>query len=155
MSLSNDHFASLRQHAISSALAIAQANLAAIEQFASLNIDAARTLVRDSLSGALSLAQAQGPDEIFSVGQSFVIPRLEHAIDWSHSLHEISSRTRNELSRHGETYVRELAQSVIGLFDPERRYQSVAKLAETGASAESDHESDTSSLTSRSRRKAA
>jgi phasin family protein len=98
-------------------LAVANAQFAAFEKFASLSAGAVKTAFEDSISNTRALMGAKDVQEFVSLQNAFAQPAIEKAIAYSKSLYEVATETNAELSKVAERRVAEWNENFVSLLD--------------------------------------
>ena len=94
-----EQFASANKATVDSLLSLANTALASTERIAALNLNTARSLVEDSVSGAKAMMGAKDVQEALSIQASLTQPNVEKAVAYSRSVYEISAQIQEELSK--------------------------------------------------------
>jgi phasin family protein len=98
-------------------LSLYATQFAAIEKFAALNVNAAKTAFEDSLSSTRALFGAKDVQEFVSLQNSFATPAMEKAIAYSKSIYEVATETNAELSKAAEKRVADWNENFTALLD--------------------------------------
>ena len=112
-----EQFASANKAAVDSLLSLANTALASAERIAALNLNTARSLVEDSVSGAKALMGAKDVQEALAIQASLAQPNVEKAVAYSRSVYEISAQTQEELSKMVEGQFGDFQKTVASLLD--------------------------------------
>jgi phasin family protein len=112
-----ENLAAANKATIDSLLSLANTTLASAERIAALNLNTARSVLEDSVSGTKALLGAKDVQEALSIQASLAQPNVEKAVAYSRSVYEISAQTQEELSKLIETQFSEFQKSVAGLLD--------------------------------------
>ena len=91
MSVNFEQFTSANKATVDSLLAVANTALASAERIAALNLNTARSVMEDSVSGAKALMGAKDVQEALSIQASLAQPNVEKAVAYSRSVYEISA----------------------------------------------------------------
>ena len=108
-----EQFATANKAAVDSMLTLANTALASAERIAALNLNTARSVMEDSVSGAKALMGAKDVQEALSIQASLAQPNVAY----SRSVYEISAQTQEELSKMVEAQFGEFQKTVAGLLD--------------------------------------
>jgi len=87
---------------------LANAAFAGAERLAALNLNAARTLLEDSAANTRALLAVKDVQDLVSLQNTLAQPGLEKATDYSRSVYQIATETREALSEVVEGQVSEL-----------------------------------------------
>ena len=112
-----EQFASANKATVDSLLSLANTALASAERIAALNLNTARSVLEDSVSGAKALLGAKDAQEALSIQASLTQPNVEKAAAYSRSVYEISAQTQEELSKMVEAQFGDFQKAVAGLLD--------------------------------------
>lgn len=99
MTINPEQFVAANKAAVDSLLSVANTALASAERIANLNLNTARAVVEDSISGTKALLGAKDVQEAMSIQASLTQPNVEKAVAYSRSVYEISAQTQQELSK--------------------------------------------------------
>ena len=117
MSINPEQFAAANKATVDSLLSVANTALASAERIAALNLNTARSLVEDSVSGAKAMMGAKDVQEALSIQASLTQPNVEKAVAYSRSVYEISAQIQEELSKMVEGQFGDFQKTVTGLLD--------------------------------------
>ena len=112
-----EQFASANKATVDSLLSLANTALASAERIAALNLNTARSVLEDSVSGAKALLAAKDPQEAMAIQASLTQPNVEKAAAYSRSVYEISAQTQEELSKMVEAQFGDFQKSVAGMLE--------------------------------------
>jgi phasin family protein len=112
-----EQFAAANKATVDSLLSLANTALASAERIAALNLNTARSVMEDSVSGAKALMGAKDVQEAMSIQASLTQPNVEKAVAYSRSVYEISAQTQEELSKMVEAQFGDFQKTVAGLLD--------------------------------------
>ena len=98
-------------------LAVANAQFAAIEKFASLQAGAMKSAFEDSMANTRALLGAKDVQEFVSLQNSFTQPAIEKAIAYSKSVYEVATEANAELGKVAERRVAEWNENFVSLLD--------------------------------------
>ena len=112
-----EQFASANKSTVDSLLALANTALASAERIAALNLNTARSVLEDGVSGAKALLGAKDVQEALSIQASLAQPNVEKAVAYSRSVYEISAQTQEELSKMVAAQFGEIQKTVTALLD--------------------------------------
>ncbi|MBN8502743.1 MAG: phasin family protein, partial [Sphingomonadales bacterium] len=82
-----EQFASANKATIDSLLSLANTALASAERIAALNLNTARSVLEDSVSGAKAMMGAKDVQEALSIQASLAQPNVEKAVAYSRSVY--------------------------------------------------------------------
>jgi phasin family protein len=117
MSINPEQFAAANKAAVDSLLSVANTALASAERIASLNLETARSVLEDSVSGAKALLGAKDPKEALTIQASLAQPSVEKAVAYSKSVYEISTETQEELAKVVEAQFGDFQKTISGLLE--------------------------------------
>lgn len=112
-----EQFAAANKTTVDSLLSLANTALASAERIAALNLNTARSVLEDSVSGTKALLGAKDVQEALSIQASLTQPSVEKAVAYSRSVYEISAQSQEELSRLIEAQFGDFQKTVAGLLD--------------------------------------
>ena len=112
-----EQFAAANKATVDSLLSLANTALASAERIAALNLNTARSVMEDSVSGAKALMGAKDVQEALSIQASLAQPNVEKAVAYSRSVYEISAQTQEELSKMVEAQFGDFQKTVAGLLE--------------------------------------
>src|SRR5262245_52161322 len=98
-------------------IALASANFAAAEKFATLGFNASKTAFEDSVNHAKALLNAKDIQEFMNINVAAAQPALEKAIAYSRTLYELAAQTQTDLTKFAESQAGELNRSIVGVLD--------------------------------------
>ena len=134
-----EQFAAANKATVDSLLSVANTALASAERIAALNLNTARSVMEDSVSGAKALMGAKDPQEALSIQASLAQPNVEKAVAYSRSVYEISAQTQEEFSKMIEAQFGDFQKTVAGLLDKAAKSapaaKQVAEIAEANVAA--------------------
>jgi phasin family protein len=117
MSINPEQFAAANKAAVDSLLSVANTALASAERIASLNLETARSVLEDSVSGAKALLGAKDPQEALSIQASLAQPSVEKAVAYSKSVYEISTETQEQLAKMVEAQFGDFQKNVASMLE--------------------------------------
>ncbi|WP_153144530.1 phasin family protein [Dechloromonas sp. H13] len=117
MSVNAEQFAAANKAAVDSLLSVANTALATAERIAALNLNAARSALEDSASGAKAVMEAKDPQAALAVQSALAQPAVEKAVAYSRSVYEITSQSQQELAKLVEAQFGDFQKSIAGLLD--------------------------------------
>jgi phasin family protein len=117
MSINPEQFAAANKAAVDSLLSVANTALASAERIASLNLETARSVLEDSVSGAKALMGAKDPQEALSIQASLAQPSVEKAVAYSKSVYEISTETQEQLAKMVEAQFGDFQKNVASMLE--------------------------------------
>ncbi len=117
MSLNTEQFAAANKATVDSLLAVANTALASAERIAALNLNTARSVLEDGVSGAKALLGAKDVQEALAIQAALTQPNVEKAVAYSRSVYEISAQTQEELSKMVEAQFGDFQKTVSALLD--------------------------------------
>ena len=112
-----EQFAAANKTNIETLLTLANTAFASAERLAALNLNTARSLLEDSVSGAKAMMGAKDVQEAMSIQASLAQPNVEKAVAYSRSVYEISAQTQEELSKMVEVQFGDFQKTVAALLD--------------------------------------
>ncbi|WP_371323883.1 phasin family protein [Dechloromonas sp. ZY10] len=99
MTMNVEQFAVANKATVDSLLAVANVALASAERIAALNLNAARSAIEDSASGAQAVLAAKSPQEAADIQVALAQPAVEKAVAYSRSVYEIAAQSQGELAK--------------------------------------------------------
>ena len=117
MSINPEQFAAANKAAVDSLLSVANTALASAERIASLNLETARSVLEDSVSGAKAIMGAKDSQEALSIQASLAQPSVEKAVAYSKSVYEISSETQEQLTKMVEAQFGDFQKNVAAMLE--------------------------------------
>jgi phasin family protein len=112
-----EQFAVPGKAGVEAALSLAQAQFAALERLAALNLTTAKAVLEDNAVHAKALLGAKDVQEYMSLSTATAQPALEKAIAYSRSLYEVASQTQGEFAKLAESQAAEFNKNLVGLLD--------------------------------------
>lgn len=100
---------------------VANAVFANAEKLAALNLDTARALLEDGLSGTRSLIDAKDVQEVLELQSSLGKPLVEATVSYNRSLYELATNSQEQFTRLVDSRVSEMNKSFSGLIDQAAR----------------------------------
>ncbi|MDR2679112.1 MAG: phasin family protein, partial [Zoogloeaceae bacterium] len=97
MSLTPEQFTVANKAVVDSLLSLSNTALASAERFAALNLNTARSVFEDSVSGTKALLDAKTPQEAFTQQAAQVQPNVEKAVAYTRSVYEIAAQAKDDL----------------------------------------------------------
>jgi phasin family protein len=98
-------------------LAVANAQFAAFEKFATLNAEAVKTAFEDSIATTRALLGAKDVQEFVSLQNTLAQPAIEKAMGYSRSVYQVATEANAELSKVAERRAAEWNENFVGLLD--------------------------------------
>jgi phasin family protein len=105
-----EQFAAANKATVDSLLSLANTAPASAERIAALNLNTARSVMEDSVSGAKALMGAKDVQEALSIQASLAQPNVEKAVAYSRSVYEISAQTPGRAVQDGRSPVRRIPE---------------------------------------------
>jgi len=112
-----EQVASANKANIESLLTIANTAFASAERLAALNLNTARNLLEDTVSGAKALMGAKDVQELMNIQASLAQPSVEKAVAYSRSVYEIATQTQEELTKVFEAQFAEANKTMTSALD--------------------------------------
>jgi len=112
-----EQFTAANKATVDSLLSVANAALASAERIAALNLNTARSVLEDSVSGTKALLGAKDVQEALSIQAALAQPNVEKAVAYSRSVYEISAQAQEELSKTIESQFGSFQRQVADLLD--------------------------------------
>lgn len=97
--------------------ALNQKALEGLEQFVSLNVNAAKATFEESTSAAKQLLSAKDPQEFMTLSTAQAKPNAEKALAYGRHLASITTATQQEFTKAVESHIAETNAKVISLID--------------------------------------
>ena len=107
-----DQITAANKAGIETLLTLANTAFASTERLAALNLNTARAVLEDSVSGSKGLLGVKDPKELAGYQAALAQPALEKAVAYSRSLYEIASQTQAELGKLFEAQFAEMSKNV-------------------------------------------
>jgi phasin family protein len=98
-------------------LAVANAQFAALEKFATLNASTLKNAFDDSVANTRALLGAKDVQEYVALQNSFAQPAIEKAIAYSKNMYELTSQANTEWAKVAERRVAEWNENLVSLLD--------------------------------------
>lgn len=98
-------------------LFVANTAFASTERLAALNLNAARSLLEDSVANVKALFAVKDPQALLGLQTSLAQPAVEKAVAYSRSVYEIATQTQEELNKLLESQVSTLNKNVVTVLD--------------------------------------
>ncbi len=117
MSINPEQFAAANKAAVDSLLSVANTALASAERIAALNLNTARSVLEDSVSGAKAVMSAKDAQEALTIQASLAQPNVEKAVAYSRSVYEISAQTQEEVTKMLEAQFGDFQKQIAALLD--------------------------------------
>ena len=117
MNTTPEQFAATNKANVEAALTLANTAFASAERLAALNLNTARTMLEEVVSGTKALLGAKDLQEVISVQSSLAQPAIEKAVSYSRSIYEIASQTQDEFSKVIESQFAEANKNVAAALD--------------------------------------
>ncbi len=99
MSINLEQFSAANKVAVDSLLSVANTALASAERIAALNLNTARSVIEDTVSGAKAALEAKDPKEALSIQASLAQPNIEKAVSYARSVSEITAQNQEEFTK--------------------------------------------------------
>lgn len=112
-----EQFAGANKANVETLMTIANTMFASAERLAALNLNAARTLLEDSVSTAKTLLAAKDAQELVGMQATLAQPAFEKAVAYSRSVYEISTQTQDEFSKILDSQYVEMNKNVTSALD--------------------------------------
>ena len=117
MFTSPEQFAAANKASVESLLALANTALASAERIATLNLDTARSLLKEGVTTPKAILGAKDVQEALSIQASLAQPNVEKAVAYSRSVYEISAQSQQQLSKLLEGQFGDFQKQLAGLLD--------------------------------------
>lgn len=112
-----EQFAGANKANVENLLTIANTAFASAERLAALNLNAARTLLEDSVNNAKALLAVKDVQELVSMQAALAQPAFEKAVVYSRSIYEIAAQTQDEFTKIFDSQYVELNKNVTSALD--------------------------------------
>ena len=112
-----EQFSSANKATVESLLTIANTAFASAERIAALNLNAARSMLEDSVANAKSLLAAKDVQELMSLQTTLAQPALDKVVAYSRNLYEIATQTQEEFGKIFESQFAEVNKNVSSALD--------------------------------------
>jgi phasin family protein len=117
MNVNPEQFAAANKATVDSLLAVANSALASAERIAALNLNTARSVLEDSVSGAKAVMGAKDPQEAATIQAALTQPAIDKGVSYSRSMYEITTQSQEELAKMVEAQFSGFQQSVAGMIE--------------------------------------
>ena len=112
-----EQFATANKAAVDSMLSLANTALASAERIAALNLNTARSILEDSVSGTKAILGAKDPQEAMTIQASLAQPNVEKAVAYSRSIYEISAQTQEEVTKMLESQFGDFQKQMASMLE--------------------------------------
>ncbi|HSG21850.1 MAG TPA: phasin family protein [Azonexus sp.] len=99
MSINIEQFSAANKATVDSLLSVANTALASAERIAALNLNTARSVLEDSVSGVKATLGAKDVKEALSIQASLAQPNIEKAVSYVRSVSEITAQNQEEFTK--------------------------------------------------------
>ncbi len=115
--LNPEQFAAANKAAVDSMLSLANTALASAERIAALNLNTARSVLEDSVSGTKAILGAKDAQEAIAIQTNLAQPNVEKAVAYSRSVYEISAQTQEEMTKMLEAQFGDFQKQIADMLD--------------------------------------
>ncbi|MBS1199011.1 MAG: phasin family protein [Proteobacteria bacterium] len=115
--LNPEQFASANKAAVDSMLSLANTALASAERIAALNLNTARSVLEDSVSGTKALMGAKDAQEAIAIQTNLAQPNVEKAVAYSRSIYEIAAQNQEEMTKMLEAQFGDFQKQIADMLD--------------------------------------
>jgi phasin family protein len=112
-----EQFSVANKAAVDSMLTLLNANLAAAERLAALNLNTARAILADSSANAGALLAAKDPQSLIAVQKAMAKPAIDKAIAYSRGVYDIVKQSTEGVTQIAEGQAVELKKSFTAAID--------------------------------------
>ncbi|CAN5382071.1 phasin family protein [soil metagenome] len=112
-----EQFAAANKASVDSLLALANTALSSAERIANLNLETARSVLKDGVTTPKAMLGAKDVQEALSVQAALAQPSVEKAVAYSRSVYEISAQSQQEMSKLLEGQFGDFQKQLAGLLD--------------------------------------
>ena len=127
MYVTPEKFVAVNKAGVDSFIAFANAQFAAMERLAELNLGTAKASFEESASLIKALAEAKDPQEYAKLNTAFAQPALEKGVTYGKQVYDIAAQAQATFTRLAEAQAAEANKALVSLLD------SVAKNAPAGS----------------------
>ena len=112
-----EQFAATNKASVDALFTIAQAQFAAFERLAVLNLNTTKAAFEDSVNQSKALLSVQDAQEFVNLSAASAQPALEKAIAYSRGVYEVATQTQAEVTKLAETRAAEMNKTVGSLLE--------------------------------------
>lgn len=102
-------------------LSLTKTALASAERIAALNLNAAHSIVEESIANALALSEAKDLQGFMALQATQAKPIVEQVLSYNRSLYEISGQTKEEVAKLLDSQFAEFQRQVSSLMESAAR----------------------------------
>lgn len=113
--IKHEDFISASKAGLDLALFFANTSLASIERLAALNLNAARSIIEESLAISKALLNAKDLQSFLSVQSSLTQPAIEKTVAYSRNVFEITSEAKENIAKVVESKIADANNKVSGM----------------------------------------
>ncbi len=117
MYVTPDKFAASSKAGVEAALGFAQAQFAAFERLAQLNIDSAKEAIADSAEHVKTLLDAKDPQDLIKLNAAYTQPVLAKAVTYGKSVYDVATQAQATVTGLVESHTAELNRNVVSMLD--------------------------------------
>ena len=117
MYVTPDKFAASSKAGVDATITLVQTQFAALERFAALNLNVAKSVFADSAEHFKSLLEAKDPQELAKLNSAFAQPALEKVAAYSRSVYDLASEAQAHVTKLAETQAAEFNKSIATTLD--------------------------------------
>jgi phasin family protein len=133
MYVTPDKFAASSKAGVEAALGFAQAQFAAFERLAQLNIESTKEVMADTADHVKTLLDAKDPQELIKLNTAYSQPALAKAVNYGKSVYDVATQTQASVTGLVEGHAAELNRNVVALLDTIAKNSPVGGDAALGA----------------------
>ncbi len=112
-----EQFAAANKASVDAMLSLANTALASAERIAALNLNTARTLLEDGVANTKAILGAKNPQEALALSTAQAQPTVEKIVSYNRSLYEISTQSKEEVSKLLESQFADYQKQVSSLLE--------------------------------------
>jgi phasin family protein len=112
-----EQFAASNKAYVETLLTIANTSFASAEKLVTLNVNAARAVLEDSVANAKSLLSAKDPQELISLQAGLAQPTIEKAVAYSRHVYDIAQQAQQEIASILESQFSEINKNLASALD--------------------------------------
>ena len=117
MYVTPDKFAASSKAGVEAMLGFAQAQFAAFERLAHLNIESAKEAIADSAEHVKTLLEAKDPQDLIKLNAAYTQPAMAKAVTYGKSVYDVATQTQATITGLVESHTAELNRNVVSMID--------------------------------------
>ena len=117
MNVSPEQISTASKAGVEMWLGIANAQFAAFERLAALNLNAAKSAFEAGMGQTRALCGAKDAQDVVKLSAAAAQPSFENAIAYSHSIYELATQTQGEMNKIFESQTSDFSRNMTGFLD--------------------------------------